>query len=205
MNMRLLVLLPMLAAPLSLTAQDSTARPLTPFRQGQWAAQFAIGSGFASLGFLKFRSPTRALVFDLRLGGGHRERFFEDSTGSYFLGVDSDAFTQVRFGWRGYRGSATKVVAHYTIGVLAGFDHNVGTGLGSSSEGNSWTGGAFGDLGATYLVTPQLGLGVLGSAALSYSSGTQRVEQQNATVTKSHSWQIRGSAVAASLVATLFF
>ncbi|HET9387518.1 MAG TPA: hypothetical protein VFO67_20445 [Gemmatimonadales bacterium] len=200
-----LLLLPMLAAPFSLTAQDSTARALTPFRRGQWATQFAIGSGFTSLGFLKFRSPTRALVFDLQLGGGHRERLIEDSTGSHFLGLDSEAFTQVRFGWRGYRGSATKVVAHYTIGVRAGFDHNAGTGLGSSVEYNTWTGGVFGDLGATYLVTPQLGLGVLGSAGLSYLSGTQRGEQQNGTVTKSRSWQIGGSAVAASLVATLFF
>ena len=194
-----------LLIPLSLFSQDSTAKPSTPFRRGQWAAQFSLGSGFTSLGFLKFRSPTRALVFDLRLGGAHRERSFEDSTGSHFLGLDSDAFTQLRFGWRGYRGGATKVVAHYTIGVLAGLDHNAGTGLGSSTQDNTWTGGVFGDLGATYLVTPQLGLGVLGSAALSYSSGTHQVELQNGTITKSHHWQIGGSAVAASLVVTLFF
>lgn len=205
MSTRVLLVLAILAAPLPMRAQDSPARSPLPFRRGQWAAQFSIGSGFSSLGFLKFRSPTRALVLDLRLSGAHRERSYEDSTGSYFLGLDSDALTQVRFGWRGYRGGAAKVVAHYTIGVLAGFDHNAATGLGSSAQDNTWTGGVFGDLGATYLVTPQLGLGVLGSAALSYSNGTQRVEQQNSTVTKSHHWQIGGSAVAASLVAALFF
>lgn len=194
-----------LLMPLQLLSQDSTAKPSAPFRQGQWAAQFTIGSNFGSLGFLKFRSPTRALILDLRLQGGHAERSFEDSTGSHFLGMDSFASTQVRFGWRGYRGGATKIVGHYTVGVLAGFDHDAGAALGSSLERNTWTGGVFGDLGATYLVTPQLGLGVLGSASLSYSNSTQRIEQQNSTVSKGHTWEISGSAVAASLVATLFF
>lgn len=191
--------------PLSLFSQDSTAKPSTPFRRGQWAAQFTVGSNFGSVGFLKFRSPKRALILDLRLQGRHGERTYEDSTGSHFLGTESLAATQIRFGWRGYRGGATRIVAHYTFGVLAGLDHDAGTGLGSSSERNTWTGGVFGDLGATYLVTPQLGLGVLGSASLSYSNSTQRIEQQNSVVTKAHSWEIGGSAVAASLVATLFF
>lgn len=198
-----LLLLPMLAAPLSLTAQDSTARPLTPFRRGQWAAQFAMGSGFTSLGFLKFRSPTRALVFDVRLGGSHRENFFEDSSGSRFTGLDSFAFTQFRFGWRGYGGGATKVVAHHTVGVLAGFDHNANIDAGGFSfQENGWTGGLFGDFGATYLVTPQLGLGALAGGTLTYTSSTR---EEQTTGTRSRGWQIVGTAVTASLVATLFF
>jgi len=203
MYTRLSLLCPLALFPLSLVAQDSTARTEpTPFRRGQWGAQFSVGSGFSSLGFLKFRSPTRALVLDLRLGGSHRESSFEDSTGSQFLGLDSDAFTQVRFGWRGYRGGATKVVAHYTFGALAGFDHSAGRTPSSSVDGNSWTWGLFGDLGATYLVTSRFGLGALASASLAYTTTTS---EQQPTGTKFHSWQIGGSAVSASLVATLFF
>ena len=203
MYTRLPLLCTIALVPLSLVAQDSTARTQsTPFRRGQWAAQFSVGSGFSSLGFLKFRSPTRALVLDLRLGGSHRESSLDDSTGSHFLGLDSDAFTQVRFGWRGYRGGATRVVAHYTFGVLAGFDHHAGSGLGSSFADNSWMGGLFGDLGATYLVNAQLGLGALASGSVTYTTGTT---EQQATGTKAHHWQIGGSAVSAALVATLFF
>jgi hypothetical protein len=203
MYTRLLLLATLLVAPLSLVAQDSTARPaITPFRRGQWAAQFSVGAGFSSIGFLKFRSPTRALILDLRLGGSHRESSLDDSTGSHFLGLDSDAFTQVRFGWRGYRGGATKVVTHYTFGALAGFDHSASRTPSNVFQDNSWTWGLFGDLGATYLVTTQLGLGALASASIAYTNGTT---EQSVTGTKFHHWQIGGSAVGASLVATLFF
>src|SRR6185436_7831633 len=80
--MRTLSLLPVAALiPLSLFAQDSTAKPRTPFRRGQWATQFTVGSTFGSLGFLKFRSPTRALVLDVLLSGFHSENSVDDSAG----------------------------------------------------------------------------------------------------------------------------
>ena len=41
----------------------------TPFHRGQWAAQFGAGTSFASLGFVKFTTPTRAWVLDFHLSG----------------------------------------------------------------------------------------------------------------------------------------
>ena len=202
--MRTLSLLPVaMLVPLSLFAQDSTARPQTPFRRGQWATQFSAGSGFASLGFLKFRSPTRALLLDLRINGAHAETLSDDSTGSsQFVGLSSAAFTQLRFGWRRYGVGAPKVATHYTFGVLAGFDHSVERSTTSTSQSNGWTGGLFGDIGATYLVTPNFGLGALASASLTYAT---RVSEFQPFGGKSHTWQIGGTAVNAALVATLFF
>jgi hypothetical protein len=196
-------LLPILIlSPHSLFAQDSTTQSAdTPFRRGQWAAQFSAGSG-ASLGFLKFRSDRRALLLEVRLAGAHGESIVTDTTGSRFAGLSSAASVQLRFGRRRYRGGTPKVATHYTIGALAGFDHDVSRSPVSAAEANTWTVGLFGDIGATYLVTSRLGLGALAGASLSYSSSKAELQPSNV---KFRDWQIGGSAVSGSLVATLFF
>lgn len=205
MSARLRLLPALLVAfPLSLFAQDSTtAAGDTPFRGGQWAAQFQAGSGFASLGFLKFRSPTRALVLDVRLGGGHGEAIVTDSAGTRFAGFNSSAFTQLRLGWRRYGAGEAKVVSHYTVGVLAGFDHHAsGSPGGGAFEDNGWIAGVFGDVGGTYLVTPRFGLGALAAVSLTYSKSVRTQKPLNF---KNRNWAISGSGVSGSLVATLFF
>src|SRR6266699_4367703 len=101
--------------PVSVFGQDSTAKGnATPFRKGQWAAQFQAGTAFSSLGFIKFRSPTHALVLDVHVGGAHSEDLRTDSSGNHFGGLNSNASAQVRFGWRRYSGDGTaaKVVSH---------------------------------------------------------------------------------------------
>jgi len=191
--------------PVTVFGQDSTAKGnATPFHKGQWAAQFQAGTSFGSLGFIRFRSATHALVLDLRLSGGHSEILTTDSTGTNrFGGLGSNASIQARFGWRRYAGdgSGTKVVSHYSLGVLAGFSHSVGRGLGGGSHLNGWTAGAFGDVGGTYLLTPRFGIGALAMAALSYDNSLGK----SSSGAKSRTWSIGGSAVGASLVATLFF
>lgn len=202
-----IMLLATVALPVSLHSQDSTvAQPSqsTPFRRGQWAAQFQAGSAFGSLGFIKFRSPTRALVLDLRINGGHTEILRSDSGGpNEFTSLNSSANLQARFGWRHYAGDGrgAKVVSHYTIGVLTGFNHFVASGFGESQESNGWSVGAFGDVGGTYLLTPKFGIGALASASIVY----QNDAAETSTGLKSRQWTISGSALAAALVATVFF
>jgi len=61
MTRRPVVCAALVLLPFSLFGQDSTAKGYaTPFHKGQWAAQFQAGTAFGSLGFIKFRSPTRA-------------------------------------------------------------------------------------------------------------------------------------------------
>jgi hypothetical protein len=192
-----------LLPPLSLSGQDSTGAA-TPFRKGQWAAQFQAGTAFGSLGFIKFRSPTRALVLDLRIGGQHAEELTTDSSGSnQFSSLNSNAFGQLRFGWRRYGGDGrtAKIVSHYSLGVLGGFSHSASRTVTDWRQTNSWTAGAFGDVGGTYLLTPKFGIGALATATLSYQNGITRVSSGR----RSRNWSIGGSALGASLVATVFF
>ena len=196
-----LVLLPVVAF-----GQDSTAKGnTTPFHKGQWAAQFQAGSAFGSLGFIKFRSPTHALVLDLRIVGAHREDLTRDSTGSnQFGGLASNASIQARFGWRRYAGdgNTTKVVSHYSFGMLAGFGHSVSViRLQGQVQVNGWMVGAFGDLGGTYLLTPKFGIGASAGAALTYSNSVLKSSLGG----RSREWSLGGSALSASLVATIYF
>jgi len=56
-------------------------------------------------------------------------------------------------------------------------------------------------VGGTYLLTPRFGIGALATAALSYDNTVGK----SSSGAKSRTWSIGGSAVGASLVATLFF
>lgn len=205
MNIRQTLVAALALLPVSVCAQDSTVRVnATPFCKGQWAAQFQAGAAFGSLGFIKFRSPTHALVLDVRIGGGHSEELTTDSSGAnHFAGLNSNAFTQVRFGWRRYSGDGTaaKVVSHYSLGALAGFNHSASAFPTGSQQSNGWMAGAFGEIGGTYLVTSKFGIGALATASLSYQNSLGR----SSSGARFRAWSIGGSAVNASLVATLFF
>jgi len=205
MTRRPVVCAALLVLPFSLFGQDSTAKAnATPFHQGQWAAQFQAGAGFGSLGFIKFRSPTCALVLDLRLGGAHSEELTTDSSGANrFAHLNSNAFTQVRFGWRQYSGDGTaaKVVSHYSFGALAGFNHFASRDPTGSSQTNGWMAGAFADVGGTYLLTSRFGIGALATASLSYQNSLGKSSLSG----RYRDWSIGGSAASASLVATLYF
>jgi len=192
--------------PVTVFGQDSTAKGnATPFHKGQWAAQFQAGTAFGSLGFIKFRSPTHALVLDVHIGGAHSEDLRTDSTGNHFGGLNSNALAQIRFGWRRYSGDGTaaKVVSHYSLGALAGFFHSATRFPTASQQSNGWMAGAFGDIGGTYLVTSQFGIGALATASLSYQNGVTK--GSSGTKFRFRDWTIGGSAVNASLVATLYF
>src|SRR5258708_14291301 len=97
MTRRPVVCAALLVLPFSLFGQDSTAKPnATPFHKGQWAAQFQAGTAFGSLGFITFRSPTRALVLDLRLCGSHSETMGSHSSRAPLGGLQADAPTTLR-------------------------------------------------------------------------------------------------------------
>ncbi|HEX9217132.1 MAG TPA: hypothetical protein VF864_09180 [Gemmatimonadales bacterium] len=205
MDSRVIPFAALLLLPALAFAQDSSSTNATPFRRGQWAAQFQAGISFGSLGFIKFRSPTHALVLDFRINGAHTEDLTRDSTGvNQFEGLGSNASVQVRFGWRRYGGdgTGTKVVSHYSLGLVAGFGHSVVVGrVQRQSQVNGWTTGAFGDVGGTYLLTPKFGIGALATAGLTYTNSVGK----SSSGARYREWSIGGSALTASLVATLFF
>ena len=196
--------LPLLFAALVLLPRSVFGQDSTPFHKGQWAAQFQAGTTFGSLGFIKFRSPTHALVLDLRIGGQHAEELTTDSSVSnQFSNLNSSAFAQLRFGWRRYGGDArtAKVVSHYSFGVLAGFNHSAQRSPTFYRQANAWTAGAFADIGGTYLLTSKFGIGALATATLSYQNGVTK----DSFGVRSRNWSLGGSAMSGSLVATVYF
>jgi len=193
MQPRALVVSALLVLPGSLLAQDTS----TPFRAGQWAAQFTGGFSFASLGVLKFRSATTALLLDLRVSGGHHEDFASDT----LYGITSQASINLRLGRRVYGAVADKVVAQHSLGFQAGFNHFVVASPPSgTSTSNGWVAGPFVELGGVYLITPHFGIGATGTAAITYS----RAKGRSFSGTKTSSWSLDGNT-GISFAATLFF
>ena len=160
-----------------------------PFHRGQWAAQFA-GGAFVSVGFLKFRSQTKALVFDIRVTGGHGETLTTDSTGTHFSSLGSSADITARFGWRRYHANGPKVAGHYSFGLLGGFKHSVGVAPGFRDVSNGFDAGLFGDVGGSYFLTPKFSIGATIGAAISYSE----VYSRDTRGVKQRSWDLGGSA-----------
>lgn len=190
-------------SPALLSGQESTASDSTPFRAGQWAAQFGVSSGYASLGVLKFTAPTRAWLLDVRLSGGHENREFRSTSPDTTIKQwESDASVTLRLGRRFYASARDHVVGLYSIGASGGFAHSAGgQGQGSGGETNGWNVGVFFELGGSYLVTRRLSLGALGSASLSYSRFVSRAS----TGARNESRRYGGSLNAVSLVATVYF
>jgi len=193
----------MIALPL-LTAVLLTQSPPTdslPFHRGQWAGQFAGGWDFASAGLLKFRSPKKALVVDIRIEGGHGEDLVTDSAGTHWGGVGSHADVSLWFGWRRYHSAGSRVAAYHSWGLLAGFTHSVAVEPGFRSIANGWNGGVFGDFGGSYFLTPRLSLGATVTGAIRYSE----VYAQPSGSGKRRAWEIDAAAPGLGFVAVLYF
>jgi hypothetical protein len=149
-------------------AQQPVSADSTPFRGGQWAAQFGGGASFVSLGVIRFRSPTRARVLDLTIQGSHEE-LMNDSA---FVGLSSQANLNLRLGARRYRALSHGVVAYHTVGVTGGFAHGVTTSPGGSIKLDGWNVGVFGDAGGSYLISPSFSIGANAGLGLGYRHTT---------------------------------
>jgi hypothetical protein len=181
-----------LVLPSTLAAQDPSS-----FRAGQWAAQFTGGSSFASLGAIKFRSPTRALVLDVRVSAFHQENYVND----VFQGVNSDVGVGLRLGRRSYRPIVDKVVAFHSLGVLVGFEHSVRTTLFfPTTTLNGWSAGAFGELGGVYLVSSHFGIGATATWSFMGTSSSGK----DTGGAKTRAWSVEAST-GISFAATIYF
>lgn len=194
----------LVALPLS-TAQAQITSDTTPFRRGQWGLQFGGGFGFGSLGAVRFTSPRAAWVFDLRLDGGHGANRYRTTTGTGDTTLESftsHATASVRAGRRVYAGRGPQVVSFAGLGVIGSFAHDADGREGDYSiERNGWSAGAYGEVGATYLVSPRLGLGATASASATY----QRSTVEDSRGGRSRGWEYRLAGPGIALVATLYF
>jgi hypothetical protein len=193
-----LVLSPTLA-----TGQE-TASDTVPFRAPQWAAQFAGGVTFPSLGVLRFTAPSHAWLLDFHFSGGHsHDRAYANDT-LLADGYTSNASVDARIGRRFYQGRGKSVVSFQTVGALGGFTHDCSAStepFAGSSCANGWTAGAFGELGAAYLVTRRFSIGGAATVLFSY----QRATRKASGGVVARGWAYRGSVQGLSFAATVYF
>lgn len=189
----------------SLASAQNAATDSIPFHQRQWAAQFAGGTSFASLGVLRFTAPTRAWLVDFRFTGGHshdRQYVADTLVGD---GYTSNANIDTRIGRRFYQGRGKSVVSFQTVGLLGGYAHRCQAfkqpPVSGGSCSNGWTAGAFGELGGAYLITRSFSIGGTATVAFSYERTTQR--SSSGAVAKG--WAYSGSIQGLSFAATVYF
>lgn len=145
----------LVAAPAAAQQGDTTA---VPFRPGQWGSQFSFDGQFVSAGFLRFRSPTAAWVVDAGLSV---ERLtVESDLTDDDRDVDSH-FYYLQLGHRSYAPMAARVNSYRGFGVFGSTfrDEQVSVSGPQRSEQTSGQAGAYAEIGATWMVTPHLGLG----------------------------------------------
>jgi hypothetical protein len=192
--------------PLAAAAQDAPPTDTTPFHGRQWAAQFSGGVNLATLGALRFTTPTRAWLWDFTFTGGHAHSTDRLSDTSVVQSFTSQANVALRLGRRFYQGRGRSVVSFQTLGVLGGFVHTCQGSQGTipflvNSCNNGWTAGGFGELGAAYLITPRFSIG--GAATLSFDY--ERTTGSASGGTRSTRWSYQGTLRGPSFQATVYF
>jgi hypothetical protein len=155
-----LVVGPALLAPAALAqSPDSVA-----FHRGQWGTEFNTGSGFVAAGLLHFSTPARALIFDIGASYDHGAFHATPPTET----VDRYGAT-LSLGTRTYRSIERRLYRMVTLGITARYDRQNSRADTVRTRSEAYGLGVFGDIGATWLVTPHLGIGVKLGATLGYS------------------------------------
>ena len=134
--------------------------PDSVFHHGQWGVEFVASNGVTGAGLIHFRSPTRAFVLDL---SGSVATSTLTSSGMTNSGNASNVV--VSLGARRYRSVTTRVLFLRTLGIEGGYTHQF---LAGGSQ-EAWLAGLFGELGASWLVTPHLALGGAWRLSADYS------------------------------------
>lgn len=174
-RMAMLGLLLALTPAARLAGQET--RPDT-FRKGQWGTDFFVGGGFSGAGVVRFRSPTRAWVFDL--SGGITS--LRDSSNSQALTMTRYGLS-ARFGPRRYHAIAPHLYRTVTFGVSGSYNHDKDELNTSTFRVTNLGAGLFADLGAQWMVTPHLSLGATWGARADYThrSSSQAVGGNDTT------------------------
>jgi hypothetical protein len=139
------------------------------FHRGQFGADFLIGGGFAAAGALHFTSSTRALLLDVNATYRHASEHLGSTA---VTGNSADA--GVRLGTRAYHWLDHHLYRWTTLGVSVSYNWQTSTQDTISQTTQGIGGGVFANIGATWLVTPHLGIGAQWEADLTYnhSSGS---------------------------------
>ena len=131
------------------------------FHRGEWGVEFNIANGFFGAGALHFTSPTHAWLaaLDGEYTHGH-------ASGPLLTSINAGSVA-LELGTRGYHSFNPRLYRVTSLGALLNYSRQTGSGTSLTSDGV----GLFGDLGATWLVTPHLGLGARWRVSVAYFHG----------------------------------
>jgi hypothetical protein len=181
-------------------AQEQPATDSLPFRPGQWAAHFILGS-FTGVGASRFRSAARATVWQLGTVFSHRQQSQDDIGGGTTRTALTNASATIRIGWRRYRSGTSRVTPYATLGTLLTAAYMRAVSGGQDTWTTGLGAGVFGDVGALYRVTSNLALGAAGTVDLRVVHTFGR--QASGLSTSAWDAQLSGITVSAGL--TLLF
>ena len=133
------------------------------FHRGEWGVEFNIANGFFGAGALHFTSPTHAWL--AALDG----EYTHDHASGPLLQSFNFASVALELGTRGYHSFNPRLYRVTTLGAILNYSRQT-AGNGSSTLTTDGI-GLFGDLGATWLVTPHLGIGARWRASVAYTHG----------------------------------
>ena len=192
-----------LATPLA-AQQPDTAGAL-PFRGGQWATQFGFDGNFVSAGALRFRSARTAYVVD-GFARASRVRYENPASLETERQTNTDFAFALQAGMRRYRAVAERVNAFGGAGLRSQVSSSraLMEGAPSGYAQRFGTAGLYGEVGATWMVSRNLGLS--GATQLGANYLWHTVEQQ--AVPGSEATKGTGYSVAlerARLMVVVFF
>lgn len=190
------------------TAQTSEDTSFSPFRKGQWAAQFGASPSFVSLGFLRFTSEKRAWLLDARFN-------LTESDGESRVTIDTVTQTSetrssigsfsTRIGRRFYPTLGDRTAGSFTIGASGGYGRSTRIRSTDRFRVSTWSVGIFGDVGADYLLTHKLSIGGSFGLRADYFSRDTDVDAASGNTLRDDENIYRLTLGGASLVLSLYF
>ena len=188
-------------------AQDTTSTTGAPrFEAGQWAAEFGIANGVGGVGVMRFRSASSAWLLDghISLRSGRNEiSGGAESDVNHSSHVDQ-YMVDLRAGLRRYHPLRRSTTAFHTIGALGGVgrvSYVPSASPGTQQVFRNWRAGLFGEVGASYFVTPNLSLG----ASTFVDAGYARTSTESPAGARSVSRDLFLSTGGTRLLGTLYF
>jgi hypothetical protein len=167
------------AASLGSGAVAAQASDSVPFHRGQWGAEFNIANGFFGVGALHFTSPTHAWLATLDASYAQNH-----ATGPALASFNAGS-AALELGTRSFHAFSRRLQRLTTFGTS--FTYSRQTNAGGATF-QALGAGVFADLGATWLVTPHLGIGARWRAGASYSHG--RVSGGGLPTSTIDSWSV---------------
>jgi hypothetical protein len=189
------------AAPLA--AQSAQPATGLVFRPGQWGAEFGVTNNFPSVGFMRFRSDRSAWLVNVNVNYVTYEDTFQPPFGGTEESNDNSQHdVTIAAGLRQYRPVLERAAAFTTFGALAGsFGEKQTSETAPTEELSGWQAGAFGELGGTWLLTRNMGLGASFQSSFVYFNSSVTLEGQGEATRKGFAF----NAGETRLLLTLFF